>query len=94
MLHSGVGSDLCKEAMTMCTDNQLLMDLGQFGAVNHRTQHIDVSYNFCRQALLCKKIKEDYCRIEGMVTSLLTKPFGRAKQEQFIKSVGLVRFSQ
>ena len=54
-----------------------------------RTKHIDVRYNYIREAINEEIIQLKYCPTENMVADILTKPLTKGRYEMLRDKMGL-----
>ena len=63
--------------------NQGAITLSKDPVNRQRCKHIDIKYNFIRDALHEKKIEIIYCPTTDMITDIITKPMTKLKLERF-----------
>ena len=64
-------------------DNQGKITISKNQTSYSRTKHIDVKFNFVREAVERGQVVFKYCPSEKMVTDILTKGLHKQKFEQF-----------
>jgi hypothetical protein len=81
------------EPVLILADNQGSMKLAENDSTSKRTKHIDIRYQFTKNAILEGEIALKYCSTTEMVADMMTKPLGKVKLDEFAKLAGLVRTS-
>ncbi len=70
-------------------DNQGALAMAYNSAVNDRTKHIAIKYQFTREAVQRKVMTLEYCPTEHMVAEILTKPLERVKFQKLAQRLSL-----
>ena len=69
-------------------DNQSAIAMSKNASINPQTKHIDIKYNFVREAATNGTINIKYCLTANMVADCLTKTVSRANLEENRKLMG------
>lgn len=85
---------VANEAITIYCDNHSTIAIAQSKGYNPKTKHIDIRYNFVKDATECEDVKLAYIDIKLQPADALTKSLDKTKIIAFremmgIKSIGL-----
>ena len=69
------------------SDNQSAIALEQNQVFHSRTKHIDVHYNYIRDAVNCNEIVLRYMPTGAMIADILTKALDRNKHQGFVTNM-------
>jgi hypothetical protein len=75
------------EATPIYEDNQACIKNAKDDMVQAQTKHINIRYDFSRQAVKSGEVKLIYCPTEVMLADALTKALCEVKFAKFVKSI-------
>jgi len=70
-------------------DNSGCIDFSKNPVEHKRTKHIDIRYNFVREAITTDKVTLEHCATDDMVADPMTKELGKTKHETHDEAMGL-----
>jgi hypothetical protein len=79
-----------KKVPVIFNDNQLALMLSKNRRFSKRTKHVELKYNFIREAIEKNKVKLDYMQSEELMADLLTRGLSSSKTEYFCHKLNLV----
>jgi len=70
-------------------DNSGCIDFSKNPVEHKRTKHIDIRYNFVREAITTDKVTLEHCATDDVVADPMTKKLGRTKHDKHVEAMGL-----
>lgn len=79
--------------ITLFNDSQSAQKLCSNPSLHKRAKHIDIKYNFIREAISNKFVRIEYLQTEDMPADMLTKGLSFVKHNKFLGKSGIVDVS-
>jgi len=79
----------CESPVLIQEDNQGALAISKNPVYYSKTKHIDVCYNFTREAVLNGQVKLKYCPTRDMIADICTKPLPHEHFEKLRLGLGL-----
>ena len=82
-----------KVKIRIYNNNQSAQQLASNNMFHARSKHIDLRYNFIRDALHSKHFELSYLPTDEMMADVMTKPLGKTKHQYCIDNISIKSIS-
>ena len=76
--------------ITLNVDNQSCLNFAKNPGQHSRAKHIDIRYNFVKEAVQSKEVQLKYCSTDKNIADALTKPLSNEKFEKHCDAMGIL----
>jgi hypothetical protein len=78
-----------KSVISLFVDNQSCLNFAKNPGQHSRAKHIDIRYNFVKEAVQSKEVDLRYCSTENNIADALTKPLTKERFEKHCNAMGM-----